>query len=116
MGVARRQFSVGGGGLGQRVGGRYNDPELACLDLADELEPGGSTDFGAGVSPRAGAEGLEAELAGPLETGDGDDPAAVGDQGDRRVDRLVAPHRVDGRVNAAGGKSTDPLGQARPRR
>src|ERR1039457_931263 len=98
-----------GGRFTERVGTGHSDLKLARLGQADELQSGRGADLGPRVPSGACTDDLEAKLEPSLEGRNGDDPFAIGDQGDRRVDRLVASDRVDRRVDSAGDEGTDPL-------
>jgi hypothetical protein len=111
VGVAGRECSVGGGGFGERVAGGETDAEIARFGEPGELERGCAPDLGSGVGPGCAAKNLEAQLEASRDCDQGDDPIAVGDKRDRRVDRFVAADGVDGGVDPVGGKSADPLEQ-----
>jgi len=103
---------MGGSRLTQWISAGYPDMELARLCLLYELQPGRRANLGTGISAWADTDDLDPKLDPSLESGDGDDPVAIGDQRDGHIDRLVGAYGVDHPVYATRGNVTDPLQQS----
>jgi thioredoxin reductase len=65
VGVAGRQRPVCGGGLGQWIGRRDDDPQLPVRSEPGQLEPGGGPDLGARVGSWRAGDHLDARVEGP---------------------------------------------------